>query len=205
MEMNFSPRLLYSQERTPVPTEQEADWTPEPIWTFCRTEKSLAPIKIRTPGLPSHNSVAVPTTLLRLHVVLLTLYISTYSYLFIRLPRYRIFTFGEHFDKVLSYIVLIIIVVFALVVVLVVAIISCCSRISFREGTTPPHVTGLPKWWVACNILNRQWWTADKEWHSSLGRGWRAKNVLFVKKATLHKMLYRNTDLDIFYVAIWVR
>ena len=73
--MNLSPRLLYPQERTPVPTEQEADWAPEPIWTFCRTEKSLASIKIRTPGLPFHSPVVVPTTLLRLDVVLLTLYI----------------------------------------------------------------------------------------------------------------------------------
>ena len=75
METYFSPQLLYPQERTPVPTEQKADWVPEPIWTFCRTEKSLAPIKIQTPGLPSHSPVAVPTTLLRLDVMLLTLHI----------------------------------------------------------------------------------------------------------------------------------
>ena len=80
-----SPRLLYPQERTPVPTEQEADRAPEPIWTFCRTVNSLAPIKIRTPGLPSHRPVAVPTASLRLDVVLLTLDIRTYSYLFIYL------------------------------------------------------------------------------------------------------------------------
>ena len=132
--MNFSPPLLYPQERTPVPTEQEADWAPEPIWPFCRTEKSLAPIKIRTPVLPSRSPVAVPTTLLRLDVVLLTLYIRTYSYLFIHLRRYRLFIVGEHFDKGFNYVVLIIIVVFVLVVVLVVVIVPCCSRIFFAKA-----------------------------------------------------------------------
>jgi hypothetical protein len=83
MEMYFLPRLLSPHERIPVPTEQEADWAPEPIWKFCRTEKSLAPIKIQTPGLPSHSPVAVPTTLLRLDVVLLTIYVK------VKQSRYR--------------------------------------------------------------------------------------------------------------------
>lgn len=143
METNFSARLLYPQERTPAPTEHEADWAPEPIWTFCRTEKSLVPIKIRSPGLPSHSPFAVPTTLLRLDVVFLTLYIRIFIYLFINLPRYILYTVCEHFDEGFNNIVLIIIVVFALVVVV---IFSCCSRISFREGTMPPQVTDLPKW-----------------------------------------------------------
>jgi len=77
MEKN-SYRLLYPQERTPVPNEQEADWTPEPIGTFYTTEKSLAPIKIRTPRLSYHIPIAVPTTLLWLDMVLLTLYVCLF-------------------------------------------------------------------------------------------------------------------------------
>jgi hypothetical protein len=31
--------LLYSQKETPVPTEQDAEWDPEPVWTFRRQDK----------------------------------------------------------------------------------------------------------------------------------------------------------------------
>jgi len=37
---------------------------------------------------------------------------------------------------------------------------------------------GLQIWKVAANILNKQVWTADKGWHSSLGVGHRANNPL---------------------------
>jgi len=30
-------RLLYQQERTPIPLGQETEWAPEPVWTFRRT------------------------------------------------------------------------------------------------------------------------------------------------------------------------
>jgi hypothetical protein len=68
------------------------------------------------------------------------------------------FTVGERFDKRFNYIALGIIAVFVLVVALAVNL-PC----SFRDGTTPPQVTDLQIWRVACDILNRQWRTADKE------------------------------------------
>jgi hypothetical protein len=36
---NCPPRPLYPEETTPVPTEQEAGWTPKALWTFWKTEK----------------------------------------------------------------------------------------------------------------------------------------------------------------------
>jgi len=44
----------------------EAGWTPEPVWTLWRTEKSLTTTGIRTPDHPVRSLVAVLTTLLRL-------------------------------------------------------------------------------------------------------------------------------------------
>jgi hypothetical protein len=37
----FTPRPLFSWERTPIPTEQDAGWAPEPVWSFGRTENLL--------------------------------------------------------------------------------------------------------------------------------------------------------------------
>jgi len=41
---------------------------------------------------------------------------------------------------------------------------------------TPHYLTDtgddLQIWRTAVNILNNQWWTADKEWPSDLGNGW---------------------------------
>jgi hypothetical protein len=39
-----TPRLLYSQERDPVPIVQEAGWAPGPVWTAA---ENLAPTGIR--------------------------------------------------------------------------------------------------------------------------------------------------------------
>ena len=36
---------------TPIPTEKEAGWTPEPMWTVWSREKSLVPTGIPTPDL----------------------------------------------------------------------------------------------------------------------------------------------------------
>jgi hypothetical protein len=38
---NFTLRPLYPQERTPFPTEEEAAWVPEAVWTLRKIEKSL--------------------------------------------------------------------------------------------------------------------------------------------------------------------
>jgi hypothetical protein len=40
-------RPLCLRERIPVPTEQGAGLAPEPVWTFRRREKSLAPAGIQ--------------------------------------------------------------------------------------------------------------------------------------------------------------
>ena len=36
---------LYPRERTLLPTEQQAGWAPQPVWTYCRKEKSTAPTR----------------------------------------------------------------------------------------------------------------------------------------------------------------
>ena len=52
--------------------------------------------------------------------------------------------------------------------------------LSLRHGESPRVAdggVGLQIWRLAANILNKQSWTADKEWSSSLGV-WREANNL---------------------------
>ena len=49
-------------------------WAPEPVWTFWRSEKSLAPTGIRTPDRPARSLVATPSTLLHQQIPLLKTY-----------------------------------------------------------------------------------------------------------------------------------
>jgi hypothetical protein len=64
------PQLPYLQESTPVPTEEEAGWTPELVWIFWRGEKSLATARIRTLDHLPHSLATIPITLSWLHDML---------------------------------------------------------------------------------------------------------------------------------------
>ena len=64
---NFTPRPLYPQERTRVPTEQDAVWAPEPVWTIWRRhniikfeKESLSRTKNWTPGPSNPQSSRYP-------------------------------------------------------------------------------------------------------------------------------------------------
>jgi len=45
----FTPWLLYPQERTLLPIEEEAGSAPQLIWTVLDNRKSLTPARITTP------------------------------------------------------------------------------------------------------------------------------------------------------------
>ena len=47
-----TPRVLYPQERDPVPIVQEAGWAPRPVWTAA---EKLAPTGIRSPDRPARS------------------------------------------------------------------------------------------------------------------------------------------------------
>ena len=55
--------LLYYQEITLAPIEQEAGWAPQTIYSLVEEEKSLVSAKIRTPDGPAHTLVTIPTIL----------------------------------------------------------------------------------------------------------------------------------------------
>ena len=61
---SIAPLPLYPREKIrPVPIEEEAGWSPAPVWSVWRTEKSLIHAGIRTPDRPERSLVAIPTTL----------------------------------------------------------------------------------------------------------------------------------------------
>jgi hypothetical protein len=43
-ENKYRPWPLYPQERSPVHTEKEARWAPQPVWTF-EEDKNLLPLQ----------------------------------------------------------------------------------------------------------------------------------------------------------------
>jgi hypothetical protein len=55
--VNFKVRPLYPWERTPVTTEEEAEFAPQSFWTFWRQENHFPPSGIRTAVCPTRNLV----------------------------------------------------------------------------------------------------------------------------------------------------
>jgi len=50
--VNATPRPLYPRERDLVPTVQEAEWAPGPVWTGA---ENLASTGIRSPDRPARS------------------------------------------------------------------------------------------------------------------------------------------------------
>jgi hypothetical protein len=59
-------RPLYPHERTQAPTHWKGGWTPQPVWTFWKKEKSLASAGIWTLDPPARILVGLLTALSRL-------------------------------------------------------------------------------------------------------------------------------------------
>ena len=53
---------------TPVPTEYEAGWATEPVWTFWKIEKPLDPTGTGTPDHPGCSLDAILSTLPKLPI-----------------------------------------------------------------------------------------------------------------------------------------
>jgi hypothetical protein len=66
MEMSGQHHAVLPQERTVVPSEQEAAWTPEPVRMIWRREKSLVPARIQTQDHPAPGLITIPTTVSQL-------------------------------------------------------------------------------------------------------------------------------------------
>jgi hypothetical protein len=69
-QLNIPAALL--QENNPLPIEQEAEWAPEPVWTFWGRKKSLAPTTIQTLGHPACRLETIPNTLPQLPSLLMS-------------------------------------------------------------------------------------------------------------------------------------
>ena len=67
--VNYTPRPISHQQRTPVLTEQKAGWPPDLVLTFWRRERPLVPTGIRTPDHPACSLVTIPTILLWLMIL----------------------------------------------------------------------------------------------------------------------------------------
>jgi hypothetical protein len=63
--VNVTPQSLYPLEETAVPIENEAGWSPEAVWAFWTTEKSLAPTWFRTPDCPPCSLASTTSTRLQ--------------------------------------------------------------------------------------------------------------------------------------------
>ena len=53
-------------KKPPLPTEQEAEWVPDPSWMYCRQEMSFAHTQNWTPDCLAHSPVSLLTILAQL-------------------------------------------------------------------------------------------------------------------------------------------
>ena len=58
------PRTIYPSERTPLPIEQEAARSPEPLWTFVLQLVKSRPNKYRNARFGVHTPVLIKITVL---------------------------------------------------------------------------------------------------------------------------------------------
>jgi len=73
------------------------------------------------------------------------------------------------------------------------------KRACILSGPLSPFVLdgrdSLQIWRVPANILNKQSWTADREWTSSFGVRWRLTTP-HIKEPACYEVLHRSSDLD---------
>jgi len=62
----FTLFALLPRKECPVPIEEEAGWTPEPVWMFQRRDKYPAAASIQTPDCPACSTVTILTMLSQL-------------------------------------------------------------------------------------------------------------------------------------------
>ena len=61
--------------------EEEAEWAPEPVWTFWRREKSLLAAGYQTPDRVDHRLRSIPNKLCRLRPAVGRLSFVCYCYI----------------------------------------------------------------------------------------------------------------------------
>jgi hypothetical protein len=76
--VSITPRPRFTPGiRPPVPIEQEAGWTPEPVWTQRLEEKSSASVGDRTPVVQSvvrhYTDCATPAPIGHNHILIIKL------------------------------------------------------------------------------------------------------------------------------------
>jgi hypothetical protein len=57
----FHPRAALPRERRPVPTEEEAGWATETVWTFRIQEKTLVPTEMPSTESTARSLISIPT------------------------------------------------------------------------------------------------------------------------------------------------
>ena len=73
------PATLHLRRRSPLPTEQEKEWAPKPVWTLGHFEEEIDVLSLirnepRSIGCPAYSPVTLATELTRVFIMY-TLYI----------------------------------------------------------------------------------------------------------------------------------